>query len=101
MQQIREFWSYVWSDATARLVFALTLLVILVLVAIYLVQKVRRMVTGEPLHDVNENLTHFWEMKEKGLIDEQEFKRVRTMVTQPVNDTTSAPGPNNNPPDSA
>ncbi|HMP78961.1 MAG TPA: hypothetical protein PKD54_05880 [Pirellulaceae bacterium] len=83
MQQIKEFFVYVWTDQTARLVFCLALSVAMILVAVYVVQKVRQMAVGTPLREFTDSLTDFREMQEKGLIDEQEFRRVRTVVTQP------------------
>ena len=77
---IVEFFQDIWQIDLARYVIWATLLLMFLLVSVYVVQRLRGIVTEKepvPLDD----LTAFRELREEGQLNADEFKRLKKTIS--------------------
>jgi len=82
-ESIGKFWEETMEIPEARWIVWLTILVILILVAIYVVMYFRGQATGRGI-ETTDYLTEFEKLKEQGKLDEEEFSRLKSVIPRHI-----------------
>ena len=83
MNRISELWDKLMAIPMAGWIVSFAGLAILLLVAFYVVGKLRTMALGEAEESVN-HLSDFEQLKNQGMLSDEEFKRVKAIAPQPL-----------------
>ena len=84
---LNEYWQSIMNIPGASWIIWTSLLVILILVAVYVVGLVRNLAIGGSDVDETDHLSEFRKLRDQGMIDEEEYKRLTAVVPIPIPDT--------------
>jgi len=89
-QTIGEYYESIMAIPGAPWIIWTSVLVSLVLIAVYVVGLFRNLAIGEGDADENDHLSEFRKLRDQGLIDDEEYKRLTSVVPLPLPDATAA-----------
>ena len=82
MESLRHYWNDVMEIPGAAWIIWISLLVGFVLVAVYCLQLIRGLATGQVAEPMD-HLSQFRDLKDKGKLDEEEYSRLVNALPKP------------------